>query len=534
MNSEQSMSTTSGRRQINYKGCPKVTVASGWWREIGLVWLVLAAAIVLPAQDEQPSPDTVTFKTLVKFNGTNGGNPIASLVQGTDGNLYGTTALGNGNLANGGNVFRMTPGGSISVLYSFCAKPNCADGSIPTGLTLGTDGNLYGTTLLGGTNAGGSGTFFKITPAGTLTTLYNFCGLTNCTDGSNPENFGAALVIGADGDFYGTTLNGGLGSGTVFKITPKGTLATLYKFCSLANCADGGFPNSSLIQATDGDFYGTTNNGGASGVGTVFKITPKGSLTTVHSACSQPNCVDGDLIDVGNQALVQAANGHLYGVMEACGANAAYGGTIFEITPTVPFTTLYSFCAQPNCADGVAPTGSLVQAADGNFYGATYNGALNTCGYFGGCGTLFKITPGGTLTSLHQFYGTDGEQPYAALVQATNGTFYGTTSEGGISNPACAGQTVAPGCGTVFSLSVGLGPFVELLPTSGKVGALVKILGNNLTSTTSVSFNGTAAAFKVVSATEIETKVPTGATTGFVTVTTSTRTLKSNVKFRVR
>jgi len=161
----------------------------------------------------------------------------------------------------------------------------------------------------------------------------------------------------------------------------------------------------------------------------------------------------------------------------------------------------------------------LIQATDGSLYGATAFGGAQ------GDGAIFKVTTGGTLTTLYSFCSRakcpDGVNPQAALVQGTDGNFYGTTSAGGIYN------------GTIFKLSVGLGPFVESLPGSGKVGAVVKILGTKLKGTTAVSFNGTAATFTVVSNTEITTTVPAGATTGFVTVTTPSGKLKSNKKFRV-
>jgi uncharacterized repeat protein (TIGR03803 family) len=166
--------------------------------------------------------------------------------------------------------------------------------------------------------------------------------------------------------------------------------------------------------------------------------------------------------------------------------------------------------------NGAYPRAGLIQATDGDLYGTTFSGGTD------GDGTVFKITPAGTLTKLHTFDGADGSYPYAGLIQATDGDLYGTTASGGADNE-----------GTVFSLSVGLGPFVETRPTSGGVGAAVIILGNDLTRSTSVTFNGTAAAFNVVSASEITTTVPAGATTGTVEVTTSSRTLKGNVAFRV-
>jgi len=201
---------TNRKRDMIHCVRPSATLTSGWRRGIGFVCVVLAAS-ASSAQDEQPLPLAVTFKTLVNFDGTNGGNPLAfgpNLVQGADGNLYGTTAYEGafGSGSSGGNVFKMTPGGTLSVIYNFCAKPNCADGSFPEGLTLGTDGNIYGTTNSGGPNAGGvAGTTFKITPGGNFTTLYNFCAKPNCADGGGPNG----LTLGANGNFYGTTNSGG-------------------------------------------------------------------------------------------------------------------------------------------------------------------------------------------------------------------------------------------------------------------------------------------------------------------------------------
>ncbi len=304
------------------------------------------------------------------------------------------------------------------------------------------------------------------------------------------------------------------GYGTVFRTTPSGALTTLYSFCS---CGDGANPNA-LAQAANGDFYGTTSG---EGPGTVFKITPNGTLTTLHSFCSQSNCADGFGPD---GALVQATNGDLYGTT-AGGGGPIGAGTVFKITPAGALTTLYSFCPQgPPCTGGSSPYAGLVQGTDGNFYGTTSGG-----GAYGG-GTVFEITPSGTLTMLYSFCSqtgcTDGSVPYAGLVQGTDGNFYGTTT----------GFGEAGTYGTVFSLNAGLGPFVETQPTAGPVGATAKILGTNLTGATSVSFNGTAAVFTVVSPSLITTIVPAGATTGTVQVVTPNApngTLSSDVPFRV-
>jgi uncharacterized repeat protein (TIGR03803 family) len=453
----------------------------------------LALAVSLPAQ---------TFTTLQSFDLTDGAAPEAGLVEGLNGSLYGTTQQGGVNSA--GTVFEITPAGTLTTLYSFCSVGVCADGDDPVaGLVVAANGDLYGTTPGGGAN--GAGTVFKITASGTLTTLYSFCSASACTDGRHPIT---GLVLATNGDLYGTTEeDGAKGGGTVFKITPSGTFTTLYSFCSLSDCADGE-EAWGLIQGTNGNFYGTTLGGGANNVGTVFEITAAGVLTTLHSF----DTTDGADPFAG---LVQAANGDFYGTTYIGGASG--NGTVFKITPSGTLTTLHTFCSEAECGDGANPYDGLVQGTDGNFYGTTYAEGANFYG------TVFEITPAGALTTLHSFDSADGEETRAGLVEDTNGILYGTTYAGG-----------GDFNGTVFSLSVAsLGPFAETLPTSGKVGATVKILGNNLTGTTKVTFNGKTAVFRVTSSTLITATVPTGATTGFVKVMTPSGTLTSNTKFRV-
>jgi len=439
-------------------------------------------------QGTNPStPPRVTFTTLVNFDGTNGTNG-AVLTQGTDGNLYGSSGGG----ANGsGLLFKMTPAGKLTPVYNFCSETGCADGNGPGDPVLGTDGNLHGGTLYGG--AFGSGTIFKITEKGSLTTLYNF-------DGEDGRQF-KYLVQASGGNFYGTTTNGGnvtqcdgFGCGTVFKITPNGTLTPIYDFCSQTGCPDGAILFDSLVQGPNGEYYGATWGGDLANGGTVFTITPEGTLATLYSFCvvNYPFCNDGS----NPIALVLGGDGNFYGATASGGLNSN-AGTVFKITPGGAFTRIYSFCAQVGCTDGSTPRDGMILGSDGNFYGTTYYGGAN------GEGTVYQITPAGVLTTLHSFDGTDGNYPISLLFQATNGTFYGTTNSGGSS-----------GDGTIFSLSVGLGPCVETAPISGKVGTKVIILGNKLKGTTNVTFNGTAATFKVVHGTEITTIVPGGATTG--------------------
>jgi len=440
-------------RPSNWSGLSKLNL---WKMTVTLLALCGATAISLSAQ---------TLTTLHAFAGypTDGSTPNAGLVQATDGNFYGTTYAGgtSGNCQGGcGTVFRITPGGTLTTLHSF----DWYDGASPSAaLVQGTDGNIYGTTYGGGANQY-YGTVFKITPSGTFTSLYSFCAQANCADGSMPY---AGLVRASDGNFYGTTLEGGsnsgcsLGSGscgTVFKITPGGTLTTLHNFCAQSGCADGGNPYAGLVQASDGNFYGTTFERGANGYGTVFKITPAGTLTTLYSFCSQTNCADGQYAYAG---LVQATDGDFYGSTSAGGGGAYHqGGTVFKITPSGTLTTIYNFCSQPNCTDGDSSVARLVQASDGTFYGTTLHGGAY-CVQNSGCGTVFKITPSGTLTTLHSFDGNDGKTPFAGLLQATDGNFYGAATYG--ANPACTAGL--GGCGTVFRLS-GLPPSTTTVTSS--------------------------------------------------------------------
>jgi uncharacterized repeat protein (TIGR03803 family) len=496
--------------------------------------------------------------TLFTFDKTDGGNPATALVQGTDGNLYGTTVFGGTNTGCGygtvfgcGTFFRISTSGELTTLYTFCSQANCTDGWAPSGpLVLGIDGNFYGITEFGGTGSAGCpssancGTVFKVTANGELTTIYNWCSQPNCADGNyellaEPGPF----VQGSDGNFYGVNDAGGAGYGTAFKLTPSGTLTTLHTWCSEPNCADGWDAANGLIQATDGNFYGTTYRFGANGLGTFFKMTPSGTLTTLYNFCSLGGssvCTDGGF-PFG--PLTQASNGDFYGTTSYGGANlqsaacmaqgitGGYCGTVFEITASGTLTTLYNFCSQPNCTDGASPGFQLVQASDGNLYGVTLAGGDPICSFnlpLGpGCGTIFKLTESGALTTL-QVLDSESEYP-EALFQATLGTFYGETVNGGSYGGCFPNST----CGTVFSVAAGLPPFVETVPTTGQVGETVSILGTNLTGATSVTFNGTAAVFTIESDTYINATVPTGATTGTVSVVTPSGTLLSNVNFVV-
>jgi uncharacterized repeat protein (TIGR03803 family) len=437
-----------------------------------------------------------TLTTLVNFDRTNGEAPLyGALMQGTDGSLSGTTVaggtgLGCGNGAACGIAFKLTLGNELSTLHNFCVPQHCGDGAQPFGgLILATDGNLYGTT----SSALSGGTVFKMTPGGKLTTIHAF----NSADGATPY---AGLIQAGDGNFYGTTSYGGANNlGTVFRVTQTGTLTSLHSF----DLSDGEYPYAGLIEASDGNFYGTTTNGGANGYGTAFKLTQSGVFTTIHSFCAQLNCVDGGAPTAG---LIQASDGKLYGA-------TSYGdGTIFAMTLAGDLKIIHRF----DGLDGSSPRAALIQATDGSLYGSTAGGGSDNFG------TIFKVALSGNFTKLHDFDQEDGGGPVGSLLQDTSGTLYGTTSNGGTG-----------GSGTVFSLSLGLGPFVAFVHRSGRVASTVGILGQGLTGTTSVSFNGTAATFTVVSDTFTRATVPLGAITGYVTVATPSGVLTSNLAFRV-
>jgi uncharacterized repeat protein (TIGR03803 family) len=471
-----------------------------------------------------------TFGTLLTFTDTDGALPVAALIQGTNGNLYGTNSMnGQNGMGAEGSIFEIAPAGQLVYLDSFCSQTNCTDGASPSAPLVETpSGIFYGTTKAGGAN--NAGTVFQISSSGTTSTLYSFCSQTNCPDGESPE---AGLVQGPNGNYYGTTnwggagvgsecFNGSVGCGTVFEITSSGSLTTIYSFCSQSNCTDGSLPRS-LTLGTDGNFYGTTGLGGSGGSGTFFQLSPSsGKFVVLHQFLQ---ATDGSVPN----GIIQATDGNFYGTTRTGGS--AGQGTAFKITPAGVLSVLHTFCSQASCTDGQRPEAGLVQGTDGNLYGTTVAGGANA-NCVGGCGTIFNISPAGQLTTLYSFCSqptcSDGQNPAAPLVQHTNGSFYGTTYGGG---PGCISYE---GCATAFNLSMGLSAFVESIPTFGKVGYKVNILGGNLKNATKVQFNGTAATFTVMSGSYIKATVPKGATTGTITVTTPGGTYSSNVAFQVK
>jgi uncharacterized repeat protein (TIGR03803 family) len=438
-----------------------------------------------------PAAYPQTYNVLYSF-GTgphDPGNPGAvTLAQGRDGNLYGTTFLGGDTFD--GTIFQITPTGDFTVIHSI----NQSDGVEPiAGLTLTADGNFLGSTPVYG--PGGYGTAFKVRPTGTLKVLYAF---TNSSDGSYPS---AGPIPATDGAYYGTTsaaLSDELGYGTVYKLTPSGKLTTLHQFLS----TDGDTPEAPLVQAQDGSFYGTTLLGGANGVGSVFRVTRTGGFTLLHSFDCPSGCLPM------TAPLIEVSNGVFYGVTSQGGTNGY--GVLFKLAANGNFAVVHNF---DSALDGGIP-GGIMLAPDGDVYGVTAAGGST------GYGTFFRITPAGDFSVLYAF--DEGLYQQAPPYLHTNGLFYGTSPNAGADNR-----------GLIYSLDVGIIPFARLVSTSGLTTSTIGILGQGFTATSSVDFAGTSAVFTASSDTYLEAIVPDDALTGQVTVTTATGNLASNQAFRV-
>lgn len=430
-------------------------------------------------------------------------------------------------------------------LHEFdCNVEGCSP-TYPEIMAQGRDGNLYGTTNAGGTS--GMGTVFMMTPPGAMTTLYNFSG----ADGWNPAG---GLALGTDGNFYGTTGIGGANNlGTIFKITPSGKLTTLHSFAA----SEGSVPRGGIVMGKNGSFYGTTCD--QFGPWTGFSITPSGKFKLLTSKV--PPCPFSGLI-VGK-------DGKLYGASQAGGTLGQ--GTVFSMSATGAIKVIYNF----DQTHGSTPYSPVAQGNDGLLYGTTSGGGAYEAG------VVFKMTTKGKITLLHEFDtagGNDGATPYAGVVAATDGNYYGATAYGANSGPVPNGNLFSItsggnysilyafdaihgslaeatpmqhtngkiygltergggpgglGSGVAYSLDMGLGPFVSTVTRWGKAGQTVQILGTGLTGATGVNFGTGSAAFTVVSDTYMTAIVPSNATTGFVTVTTPSGTLTSNRSFFV-
>ena len=427
--------------------------------------VLLAASTALSAQ---------TYTVLHNF-GEDTSNVTGNIAQSRGGAML-TTSFN--------TAFRIWTGGSLEVLHQFLNNSELAGGLILAG-----DGKFYSTTEQGGQV--NWGTVFKMSQDGSVTTLHEFTG---GSDGAGPV---AAPIQSVEGDFYGTTsLGGGLNRyGTVYRITKYGKFTLLHTFSP----SDGESPQGQLVQGTNYYFYGTAENGGKYGYGTIFRISRSGDFKVLVN-------FNGTTGSFPNARLIQANDGNFYGVVPMGGSSN--GGVLFRMKPDGTLTVLHNFTGG---SDGSGPQGGLVQASDGNLYGTNQFGGKN------GNGVLFRATLAGDVVPLHNFADSSGNYPYCALLQHTNGKLYGDTTGGG-----------TLGYGVFFRFNAGLRPFVTYLPTYGRPGALVQILGQGFTDSSEVRFNGILATDQVVYPTYIRAIVPDGATTGPITVTTSGGTLTSN------
>jgi uncharacterized repeat protein (TIGR03803 family) len=379
------------------------------------------------------------------FSYVDGASPNSELVQGSDGSFFGTTSSGGSNSA--GTVFKLDPSGNYSVLHDFDGEDGGED---PGGVILGSDGNLYGTTSAGGSN--NAGTIFKLTSSGNFTVLHSF-------DGSSGGSYPSGLIQAGDGNFYGTTIYGGssAGLGTVFKLSSSGSFSILHKFVGPLG---GVYPSSGVIQASDGNLYGTTQWGGTYGLGVVFKIGLSGSFSILHIF---------DDLNTGYYPvtkLLQASDGNFYGTTSLGGVNNA--GTVFRLDQAGNFSVLHDF------DDAGGGANALIQGSDGNLYGTTSFGGSN------GDGTIFELTPSGDFTVLHSFDGaSEGGNPEAGLIQASDGSFYGITSENGPYDGGSIFRLVETSDATLITLTSSLNPSV----VGQSVTFTATVSGNNPTGT---------------------------------------------------
>lgn len=377
------------------------------------------------------TPDSgvnASLVTLVEFTGNgpaNKGWQPNGLILGRDGNFYGTTGLGGA--YNYGTIFKMTPKGALTTLVEFAGKSSSNASGLPAAPLLeARDGNFYGTTSGGGINERGEtlldhGTIFKMSPAGVLTTLVRFSDNGPADKGATPY---AGVVEGPDGQLYGPTFaggtrkvgnfpGGGIGLGTIYKVTTGGALTTLFDFSTHMSRGEGGGPWGGLVLGRDGKFYGTT----WTGRGTIFKVTPNGGMSTlVRFSFTGPPHKGG-----GCEAeLLQAHDGNFYGVTPVGGA--ANRGTIFKLTPSGAFSTLVEF-TDNDPERGALPVAGLVEDADGTLYGTTTTAGAN------GAGTLFQVMPSGRYQTILSFPAEyKGTTVKAALVKYKTGDLYGTTT----------------------------------------------------------------------------------------------------------
>lgn len=473
---------------------------------LALTMFFLIAATAVPAQAQTYTP---LYNFGVADSSQNG--PYGQLALGRDGNLYGEVN------PIRSEIYRITPTGLETLLWE-SPQPNNPQYQCVNGLTLGADGLLYGTCNLWNDNTDNGGVIFKYDPAQGQTgptVLYKFPYCNYNSYGLGP------LTVGFDGNLYGTTTGnaacpGNYTYGTFFKITPAGIFKILHVFQG-SGANEPGTPSGPLTLGADGKFYGTSQVGGNPNDyngGTVYKITPKGKVTLLYSFSNA-----GPQKPMGG--VTQGADGKWYGTTMYGGTSNH--GTIFKLVKAGTISILHNF---NHTADHAAfPSYSLTLATDGSFYAPSLT--FNMGGY--GYESLYKITTKGVYTDLYNLEPagcsqgtTDGCYLSSPMVLHPNGNFYGTNAQGG-----------QVGRGVFYGLNTGLKPYILLQYPRAKIGTSIGIFGVGLTGTTAVSFNGVGASYTVQSDTYMTATIPVGATKGYVTVMTSSGTLKSAVKLTV-
>jgi len=460
---------------------------------------VIVLSLITIASAQSPSPRLLfSFPCNANAICSDGYFPF-SLIEGGDGNFYGAASSGGTGLNAQGTVFKITPSGQLSVIYNFAEQPNGSlpNGAAPTSLVEGTDGFLYGTTLIDGAN--GQGTVFKLSKSGVIQDLHDFCSTPLCSDGANP----AIIVQALDGNFYGVTGPNPAPSSVLFRISPAGTFKVLHTFDT--NTQKDGTGAFGLLQATDGNFYSTTVAGSQNVLfNSVFRFAPGTGAYTILHGFNSPNVATGN--------LVQTASGKLFGLQT--------NSKLFQITTAGAYREIGVLSAR-QFSDG-----EILLASDGNLWGDFQGGDCSDQGI------VFAATTAGSVLQNITFDCTTVGQQLGPMVQAADGKFYGVTFGSGVAT------TNSITNGTIWTIDAGLpvpGPtVVNFAPGSGKIGARILLQGQHFVEATAVSFNGVNATFQVLTANYISAIVPSGATSGVIAVTNAGGTTTSARSFTVQ
>lgn len=430
-----------------------------------------------------------------------GENPN-SLIQSSDGNFYGTAPFsGSDTQTSFGTVFKITPSGQLTVIYTFRPNQNheYANGAAPSSLVEGNDGFLYGTTIYGG-NTNGAGVVFKLSKTGVIHTLHQFCSLAQCADGSGPDH----LMLASDGNLYGATQQQGNTGGVLFRITPSGSYKVLHTF----DLNTEGPAGLGMTEASDGNLYGTTV-GAQTVITSLFRLTPAGKFTVLHIF---------HYAQFPDSSPILAANGKLYGALSRFSDQVKLG--IFECN-----LSGQEFQQIPLQISFNSSIPHILQASDGNLWGTNIGDGDSHNG------TIVSLSPHGKTLQNVSFEGTNGSVP-DAVVQSSDGTILGLTVWGG---SVTQGDVAS---GVVYTLDAGLAApkpsIVILTPSRGKMGSQVRIYGDHLVGSTQVTFNGVSATFQVLNVHTISATVPQGATTGLIAVTNAGGTTTSKKNFTVQ